>query len=155
MSSPRYPTSIRPKMPQEFVVIRCSECRMFQVHISKKSNKWICKVCHAKQSVQRIFYHGAAKICRDLVVEANYLQGKLEENHFEITEKVGDILDKIIENGYSISESTKLNSRYSILDVEMESCHLSARKEMLVRKNEDTNDIDTPRIKRTKWDQYC
>lgn len=142
-------------MPQEFIVIRCCECDTFQVHISKKSNKWVCKICQTKQSVKRIFYHGSAKVSRALVTQVNFLQGELEENNIELTDRIDQILDEIIENGLHLTESTKSNTRYPILDVEMESCHVSARKEMLARKNEDTNDVDNPRIKRTKWDQYC
>ncbi|XP_074598293.1 uncharacterized protein LOC141853006 [Brevipalpus obovatus] len=181
------------KMPQEFVVIRCCECETFQVQMSKKSNKWVCKICDQKQSVKKIFYRGSARFCREIVTQVNYTQGELRDGS---TTNIEDYLDKLLDHLYDSDTSSTFNSNTNSLfynnpplppppamvstptmttdlitsvnnsantmcpslddaSVEMESCHLSARKEMLVRKCEDSSNGEMPSIKRTKWDQYC
>lgn len=188
------------EMPQEFVVIRCCECELFQVQMSKKSNKWVCKVCEQKQSVKKIFYRGSARLCREIVTQVNYTQGELRDGS---STNIEDYLDKLLDHLYDSDISSSFNNNNNnttttnnslffnnpplpppsamastptmtnnpitsvnnsantmcpSLDdasIEMESCHLSARKEMLVRKCEDTSNGEMPSIKRTKWDQYC
>lgn len=51
-------------MPQEIVVLRCKECSFFQTHLSKKSIRYICKVCGEKQSISRIYAKGTGAECR-------------------------------------------------------------------------------------------
>ncbi|KAI9551377.1 UPF0544 protein C5orf45-like protein [Daphnia sinensis] len=67
-------------MPQEFCVHKCYSCSMFQVHILKKSsNKWTCKMCGEKQSVNKVFGQGSAKDCREHVQKLNLLKGMSAE----------------------------------------------------------------------------
>ena len=42
-------------MPQEFVLLQCFSCQMYQVHIKNKTKKFNCKVCGEKQSYRHIF----------------------------------------------------------------------------------------------------
>ncbi|XP_065215063.1 MRN complex-interacting protein [Planococcus citri] len=58
-------------MVQEFHVLKCHQCELFQVHIVKKAKKWECKVCGAKQSVVKVFGQGSAKDCRIHVQKLN------------------------------------------------------------------------------------
>lgn len=41
---------------QEFRVVRCLECQVFQVNMVKKAKKWQCKVCDAKQAVKNVHF---------------------------------------------------------------------------------------------------
>lgn len=42
-------------MSQQFNVVKCFQCAMFQVDIDKKStNKWTCKLCGSKQSLKQV-----------------------------------------------------------------------------------------------------
>lgn len=67
-------------MPQDFCVHKCYLCSMFQVHVVKKSsNKWTCKICGEKQSVNKVFGQGSAKDCREHVQKLNLLKGKSAE----------------------------------------------------------------------------
>ena len=43
-------------MPQEFNILRCYSCQLFQVHFVKKETKWSCKVCSEKQSLKQVFF---------------------------------------------------------------------------------------------------
>eukprot|EP00730_Choanoeca_flexa_P014585 TRINITY_DN6427_c0_g1_i2.p1 TRINITY_DN6427_c0_g1~~TRINITY_DN6427_c0_g1_i2.p1 ORF type:complete len:454 (+),score=62.64 TRINITY_DN6427_c0_g1_i2:77-1438(+) len=66
-------------MPQTFLVLRCFSCKTFQVQQKKKNNKWTCRICQSKQSVQRVFCSGAAKACRTAVQTLNLNQGQAIE----------------------------------------------------------------------------
>lgn len=65
-------------MPQIFQVLRCYKCFVFQVHQTKKSNKWECKVCGEKQSVKRHYGIGTAKDCRLHVQKLNTMRGDID-----------------------------------------------------------------------------
>ncbi|XP_077122417.1 MRN complex-interacting protein isoform X2 [Ranitomeya variabilis] len=65
-------------MVQEFQVLRCCSCRVFQVHQVKKSTKWCCKLCGEKQSVLRVYGQGSGADCRHHVQKLNLLQGQVE-----------------------------------------------------------------------------
>lgn len=41
---------------QEFRVVRCLECQVFQVNMVKKVKMWQCKVCDAKQAVKNVHF---------------------------------------------------------------------------------------------------
>ncbi|XP_056625393.1 MRN complex-interacting protein isoform X2 [Triplophysa dalaica] len=71
-----------PVMAQEYHVLRCFSCQIFQVLLVKKSKKWECKVCGEKQSVIQ-FGRGAAADCRRHVQKLNYLGGDLLEENTE------------------------------------------------------------------------
>ncbi|KAF4521467.1 hypothetical protein B566_EDAN001764, partial [Ephemera danica] len=60
-------------MPQEFHVLRCYSCSVFQVHFVKKSNKWQCKMCNEKQSLKKVYGVGTGKDCRLHVQKLNSL----------------------------------------------------------------------------------
>ncbi|CAB3231356.1 unnamed protein product [Arctia plantaginis] len=66
-------------MPQLFQVLRCYKCLTFQVHQTKKSNKWECKLCSEKQSVKRHYGIGTAKDCRLHVQKLNSMRGEIDE----------------------------------------------------------------------------
>ncbi|XP_034841295.1 MRN complex-interacting protein [Maniola hyperantus] len=66
-------------MPQVFQVLKCYKCSVFQVHQTKKDNKWKCKMCGEKQSVKRHYGIGRAKDCRMHVQKLNNLRGNIEE----------------------------------------------------------------------------
>ncbi|KAI8510349.1 hypothetical protein Bbelb_112650 [Branchiostoma belcheri] len=61
-------------MVQEFHVIRCFSCETFQVHQVKKSNKWNCKLCGAKQSVRKEYGRGSGADCRRHVQKLNMMR---------------------------------------------------------------------------------
>jgi len=62
------------KRPQEFVVLRCKQatCAMFQVHPSKKSAKFDCKVCQEKNAVLKIWSKGNGAECRKVTQRLNW-----------------------------------------------------------------------------------
>ncbi|XP_055016130.1 MRN complex-interacting protein isoform X2 [Boleophthalmus pectinirostris] len=67
-------------MVQEFHVLRCFSCEVFQVQQVKKVNKWSCKVCGQKQSVLKEFGRGSGADCRRHVQKLNAARGaKLED----------------------------------------------------------------------------
>ncbi|KAK7916258.1 hypothetical protein WMY93_012019 [Mugilogobius chulae] len=67
-------------MVQEFHVLRCFSCEIFQVQQVKKVNKWTCKVCGQKQSVVKEFGRGCGADCRRHVQKLNGARGaKMEE----------------------------------------------------------------------------
>uniref|UniRef100_A0A2A4K4J4 MRN complex-interacting protein N-terminal domain-containing protein n=1 Tax=Heliothis virescens TaxID=7102 RepID=A0A2A4K4J4_HELVI len=65
-------------MPQIFQVLRCYKCSVFQVHQTKKSNKWECKLCGEKQSIKRHYGLGTAKDCRLHVQKLNGMRGEID-----------------------------------------------------------------------------
>ncbi|KAH9634175.1 hypothetical protein HF086_001377 [Spodoptera exigua] len=65
-------------MPQIFQVLRCYKCFVFQVHQTKKSNKWECKLCGEKQSIKRHYGIGTAKDCRLHVQKLNTMRGEMD-----------------------------------------------------------------------------
>ncbi|CAH1245306.1 MRNIP [Branchiostoma lanceolatum] len=65
-------------MVQEFHVIRCFSCETFQVHQVKKSKKWNCKLCGAKQSLRKEYGRGSGADCRRHVQKLNMMRGTLD-----------------------------------------------------------------------------
>lgn len=41
---------------QTFRVLKCVECKIFQVDLLKKAKKWSCKICNQKQSVFKVYF---------------------------------------------------------------------------------------------------
>ncbi|XP_060621396.2 MRN complex-interacting protein isoform X3 [Anolis sagrei] len=66
-------------MAQQFQVLRCCFCRIFQVQQVKKSKKWNCKVCNEKQSILKVFGQGSGSDCRRHVQKLNLLQGENQQ----------------------------------------------------------------------------
>ncbi len=63
-----------------FHVLRCFQCRHFQVVQRRKDKKWKCKICGSKQSVIKVFASSdRAKECRLVVQELNMRRGELEQ----------------------------------------------------------------------------
>lgn len=73
-------------MPQEFQVVRCYSCEVFQVHQVKKDPKWQCKICHEKQSLKHIYYRGSGADCRKATQEFNMKRGEISEEAVRETE---------------------------------------------------------------------
>ncbi|XP_054831154.1 MRN complex-interacting protein [Eublepharis macularius] len=66
-------------MAQQFQVLRCCFCHIFQVQQVKKSKKWNCKICNEKQSVLKVFGQGSGSDCRHHVQTLNLLLGEREQ----------------------------------------------------------------------------
>nr|XP_056703618.1 MRN complex-interacting protein [Euleptes europaea] len=73
-------------MAQQFQVLRCSFCQVFQVQQVrppggqvKKSKKWNCKICDEKQSILKVFGQGSGSDCRHHVQKLNLLLGEREQ----------------------------------------------------------------------------
>ena len=81
-------------MPQEFQVLRCFSCEIFQVDIVKKKNvKWECKLCRCKQSIKNVYKKSfAAKECRDLVQRLNSQRGC--KNECEDLERIENSMEQ-------------------------------------------------------------
>lgn len=43
-----------------FLAVRCAECRIFQVIQRRKDQRWVCRVCGAKQSLTSVLFQAAA-----------------------------------------------------------------------------------------------
>ncbi|CRL01840.1 CLUMA_CG015411, isoform A [Clunio marinus] len=105
---------------QEFQILRCSECKTFQVDIVKKAKKWTCKICHQKQSVKNIYYSTFnAKECREKVDEIRSNNYYLKANEDEIIlHEVNQNVDDFVweqSNESSKPSPSKLPSKWSQL----------------------------------------
>ncbi|XP_016966324.1 MRN complex-interacting protein [Drosophila biarmipes] len=73
-------------MSQEIRVLQCIQCKMYQVDIVKKANKWQCKICRQKQNLLKELFRGSGPECRAKVQQLNLQRGmqeeKLEEDLF-------------------------------------------------------------------------
>ncbi|PZC87199.1 hypothetical protein B5X24_HaOG201435 [Helicoverpa armigera] len=101
-------------MPQVFQVLRCYKCLVFQVHQTKKSNKWECKLCGEKQSIKRHYGIGTAKDCRLHVQKLNGMRGELdglknESNNSDSNETEENIepVKAPVKNNYSPLKNSK------------------------------------------------
>ncbi|XP_026877787.2 MRN complex-interacting protein [Electrophorus electricus] len=72
-------------MVQDFHVLRCFSCQIFQVQQVKKSKKWSCKMCGEKQSLIKEYGRGTGADCRRHVQKLNLLRGELLEVENEKT----------------------------------------------------------------------
>ncbi|TDG50254.1 hypothetical protein AWZ03_003159 [Drosophila navojoa] len=66
-------------MSQQIRVVQCVECSLYQVDIVKKTNRWECKVCDAKQVMQKEFFRGSGAECRAKVQQLNLDCGQRKE----------------------------------------------------------------------------
>lgn len=66
-------------MGQEFNVVRCFSCCVFQSHQVRKDKKFVCKMCGEKQSVRKEYGRGSGKDCRLHVQKLNTMRRSLEE----------------------------------------------------------------------------
>ncbi|XP_050351999.1 MRN complex-interacting protein [Nymphalis io] len=95
-------------MPQIFQVLRCYKCSIFQVHQTRKDNKWVCKICGEKQSVKRHYGIGTSKDCRTHVQKLNKLRGDKEESLVNIVDSEDSECDDIVDNTTSNIDDTKV-----------------------------------------------
>ncbi|XP_077866816.1 uncharacterized protein LOC102801830 [Saccoglossus kowalevskii] len=65
-------------MGQEFIVVKCFSCTVFQVQQVKKAKKWNCKMCGSKQSLKKIYGQGSGADCRKHVQKLNMMRGEME-----------------------------------------------------------------------------
>ena len=84
----------RGAMP-EYIVVRCFSCGLFGVIQKPKSSKWNCRVCNAKQSVQKEYAISfKASDLRPVVQTLNLDQGEkglqMKQRVQQIVETVGD-----------------------------------------------------------------
>ncbi|CAK1599995.1 unnamed protein product [Parnassius mnemosyne] len=96
-------------MPQLFQVLRCYKCLVFQIHQTKKSNKFQCKMCGEKQSIKRHYGLGNGKECRLHVQKLNSIRGQTEEEKL-ITVYSDDDIGDCSENN-EIVNSTEQQSK--------------------------------------------
>ncbi|ALC43244.1 CG43295 [Drosophila busckii] len=72
-------------MPQEFRVLQCAHCSLYQVDIVKKANKWECKICRQKQFLGKEFFRDFnASACRTKVQQLNLERGQKQEAQDEL-----------------------------------------------------------------------
>ncbi|CAI5766727.1 Hypothetical predicted protein [Podarcis lilfordi] len=108
-------------MAQQFQVLRCCFCNVFQVQQIKKSQKWNCKVCDEKQSILKIFGQGSGSDCRRHVQKLNLLQGQVEQEPTEMLRSKEEPIKrdgentivKLEENSGRQEEKVKLVSRWT------------------------------------------
>eukprot|EP00808_Paulinella_micropora_P029062 g15049.t1 len=63
-----------------FVCVRCFDCGLFQGIQKPKSKKFVCKICHQKQSIRKVYASSdAAKDIRELVMDRNRQQGEAQQ----------------------------------------------------------------------------
>ncbi|XP_046968349.1 MRN complex-interacting protein [Vanessa cardui] len=85
-------------MPQIFQVLRCYKCSVFQVHQTRKDNKWVCKICGEKQSVKRHYGIGTSKDCRTHVQKLNKLRGDQEQTSVNIVDSEDSECEETVDN---------------------------------------------------------
>ena len=67
-------------MPIEYQIVRCCSCLTFQVQQKKKVNKFSCRLCGTKQSLQRIYGQSyKAADLRPIVQDLNMAEGSTRE----------------------------------------------------------------------------
>lgn len=132
-------------MPQEFVVLRCSKCLLFQVHLSKKSPKWECKVCEEKQSIKGIFFSGTGKDCRRTVQQLNLNAG--QEAEHQIEQQLNQMMDADGANCYRRADE-HITYIEEPLDFSRKNNNSNSSSEY--HSLEPDDDIDEPMPKRSK-----
>ncbi|KAI9138545.1 hypothetical protein BKA69DRAFT_767784 [Paraphysoderma sedebokerense] len=71
----------------QYHVIKCfsGDCGVFQVQqVKTTTNKWTCKICQQKQSLQNVFYESSSaaecrKVCQDLNMKRGEMESMKEE----------------------------------------------------------------------------
>ncbi|OWR46247.1 hypothetical protein KGM_204259 [Danaus plexippus plexippus] len=100
-------------MSQLFQVLRCYKCLAFQVHHTKKSNKFLCKICNEKQSIKRHYSIGIAKDCRMHVQKLNKLRGEKDETILEESSEECRDVDTSENSCENISYNTDISKNRS------------------------------------------
>ncbi|CAH2099729.1 unnamed protein product [Euphydryas editha] len=123
-------------MPQIFQVLRCYKCSVFQVHHTRKDNKWICKLCGEKQSVKRHYGLGTGKDCRMHVQKLNKMRGEKEE-----------ILKSIIDSDDSECDEnvgTNMNTSDDDKKIKLQNVIKDSKWSVYVDKAEEIKEISQP-----------
>ncbi|XP_017043334.1 MRN complex-interacting protein [Drosophila ficusphila] len=107
-------------MSQQIRVVQCIQCKMYQVDIVKKANKWECKLCRQKQNLLKELFRGSGPECRAKVQQLNLERGMQEE---KLEEKLLDKAMQQMEDDENLSEEpenipipTKVNKWASYVD---------------------------------------
>ncbi|XP_068628934.1 MRN complex-interacting protein [Battus philenor] len=123
-------------MPQLFQVLRCYKCLVFQIHQTKKSNKWQCKMCGEKQSIKRHYGLGNGKECRLHVQKLNVLRGQMEEVNVAVdSDSYDEDKDNDNHEEETLSNKIKSLSKWSIYTDEVE---------------DEPQEVDTPLLENTE-----
>ncbi|EAT43334.1 AAEL005235-PA [Aedes aegypti] len=102
-------------MPQELRVVCCFQCRKFQSDIVKKSKKWTCKMCGAKQSLVKEFARGSGRECRLLVQQLSESSQQADRFERDVAEQVLAGKIEMPEIGNAIQdESGRLVANHSL-----------------------------------------
>ncbi|KAJ3281800.1 Sperm associated antigen 1 [Borealophlyctis nickersoniae] len=107
-----------------FQILQCYEdsCKTFQVQQVKKVNKWTCKVCGAKQSLQKVFFEsGAAADCRPVVQQLNYRRAELDEAKTTLAlarlrDGLGPVNEDVALNGDEVDGHQQRTSQWAGFD---------------------------------------
>lgn len=89
---------------QAYILLQCHSCGTYQVHIDKKSRKFVCPICHVKQAFSRVFARSAkASDCRALCSRYNR-QGGASEPAPSATPTCVAAVEKFDSNGRHLIE---------------------------------------------------
>ncbi|XP_014360389.2 MRN complex-interacting protein [Papilio machaon] len=137
-------------MPQLFQVLRCYKCLVFQIHQTKKSNKWQCKMCGEKQSIKRHYGIGNGKECRLHVQKLNGLRGEIEDEKLNSLHSNDDYSNSEEENVESnlFQNELKTESKWSTY-IEKEEEH-QVNEPMYLDNDELCLDIPSKEMKSVK-----
>lgn len=124
-----------------------------QVHQTKKSNKWECKLCGEKQSIKRHYGIGTGKECRLQVQKLNTVRGEVEE--MDAIAKLNESSDEelLAEDKSSVldKKQTNLKSKWSEFVDNTESSKEPKQELMCFGNAEVVLDIPAKRKKFTKF----
>ncbi|XP_055696476.1 uncharacterized protein LOC129797692 [Lutzomyia longipalpis] len=71
-----------------FRAVKCYKCDTYQVDSVKKVNKWQCRMCGEKQSLQGEYASGSAKDCRLQVQRLNMMKAERDVQKTDFAEKI-------------------------------------------------------------------
>ncbi|CAG4963312.1 unnamed protein product [Parnassius apollo] len=134
-------------MPQLFQVLRCYKCLVFQIHQTKKSNKFQCKMCGEKQSIKRHYGLGSGKECRLHVQKLNAVRGQTEEEKLATVYSEDDIEDCIENNEIFNSLEQQGKSKWSSFIENNEDNSQDVNEPMFLDNKEVVLEIPTKRKK--------
>lgn len=127
-----------------------------QVHQTKKSNKWECKLCGEKQSIKRHYELGTGKECRLHVQKLNGIRGEIDELNESIELTKNDEDDEELEDSSphiklqaSDERKTSNESKWSNFIEETE-CPTSEENESMYLGNTEVV-LEVPVRKRKKY----
>ncbi|KAI9328965.1 hypothetical protein BDR26DRAFT_949401 [Obelidium mucronatum] len=109
-----------------YQVLRCfaASCNAFQVQQEKKTRKWSCLMCGAKQSVLKVFFESTSPAeCRPIVQDLNMRRGQAAEfatvKASELNEAAVTITT-ISTNNTNKEEAIKRKSKWAVFVAEEE-----------------------------------